>query len=257
MEGARSPQGHLHHPAGHLRSAAFRAHPDAAARTSRSAAGGRHLGLAGGGTALDGLAEAARPAVITTPLLVVGAGKDRICLTAQAKAFAARCAPCRLCRDRGGRARDPDGAQSPSAPNSGRRSTPSWRATPNSHALTRERNRAAASCRPRGLLVDLADRTGPGPGRRRGGGCVLQARSAPEQAVLRGMSEAVVALCGTAARTGLLLVATSDGEGCGAAGSGRGLLGCAPVTACWAAPGLVCGRIRAHPVPARHAQMRR
>ena len=31
-----------------------------------------------------------KPETITTPLLVVGAGKDRICVTAQTKAFAER-----------------------------------------------------------------------------------------------------------------------------------------------------------------------
>ena len=39
---------------------------------------------------MDWLREPGRPEAITTPLLVVGAGKDRICQTSQTKAFAAR-----------------------------------------------------------------------------------------------------------------------------------------------------------------------
>ncbi len=39
---------------------------------------------------MDWLREPGRPEAITTPLLVVGAGKDRICQTAQTKALAAR-----------------------------------------------------------------------------------------------------------------------------------------------------------------------
>ena len=39
---------------------------------------------------MDWLKAPGRPEAITTPLLVVGAGNDRICITAQTKAFAAR-----------------------------------------------------------------------------------------------------------------------------------------------------------------------
>ena len=62
----------------------LREHPDL------RLAGATWSWLAAALRSMDWLKAPGRPEAITTPLLVVGAGKDRICVTPQTKAFAAR-----------------------------------------------------------------------------------------------------------------------------------------------------------------------
>jgi lysophospholipase len=62
----------------------LREHPDL------RLAGATWSWLAAALRSMDWLKAPGRPEAITTPLLVVGAGKDRICLTEQTRAFAAR-----------------------------------------------------------------------------------------------------------------------------------------------------------------------
>ena len=156
--GARSPQGHLRHPAGHVGPAALRTHPDAAARTSRSAAGGRDLGLAGGGDALHGLA--ARPGRRPSPRRCwwSGAGKDRICVTPQTREFAHRAPHADYVEIAEAGARDPDGAQCHP-----RRVLVAFRRL---HEKTSRSglNRSAACFTATVLLSGLGRQAGPAPG---------------------------------------------------------------------------------------------
>ena len=140
----------------------------------------------------------------------------------QTKAFAARAAPCRLCRDRRGRARNPDGAQRHPRPILGGVRRLSWqkktaprrepeRGVHFKTAILLGRSRSRRSCR----LRARSSRS------RRG--CQLLSRSGLRDVRSRGRTAAAPPRW-----TEPPLLATSDGEGVGAAGNGV-------AWACWPA----------------------